>query len=402
MRKMGEYKVMDGNDAAAHGVMLSRPDVIAIFPITPNTTLINGIAEMTAQGKITAKNVTVENEHSALSVVIGASAAGARTFTASASQGVVFMEEVLWMTPGYRLPVVMAICNRSIAFPGGLQCTHSDSLLQRDNGWLQLYCEDAQEVIDTTIQSYRIAEDKRVLLPTHFMLDGYVLSACAVPVEIPDQDEVDDFLPPYKPDHFYLDPTFTPNLEPGQPSYRGLETEIRYQIDEAIQNSKDVVREVHDEYAKRFGRSYGNGLIEESRCDDAKGVLITMGSMTGTARVVVDKMREEGKPIGLVKLRTFRPFPTEDIREIGEKVEAIGFVDRNFSHGAAGGGGIGTIETSRALYHLDERPPLIGFIAGIGGRDVTLDNFRYMAEKVLKVAETKKVEKEVEWIGLSA
>jgi pyruvate ferredoxin oxidoreductase alpha subunit len=205
MRKMGEYKVMDGNDAAAYGVMLSRPDVIAIFPITPNTTLINGIAEMTAQGKITAKNVTVENEHSALSVVIGASAAGARTFTASASQGVVFMEEVLWMTPGYRLPVVMAICNRSVAFPGGLQCTHSDSLLQRDNGWLQLYCEDAQEVIDTTIQSYRIAEDKRVLLPTHFMLDGYVLSACAVPVDIPDQDEVDDFLPPYKPDHFYLE-----------------------------------------------------------------------------------------------------------------------------------------------------------------------------------------------------
>jgi transposase len=152
----------------------------------------------------------------------------------------------------------------------------------------------------------------------------------------------------------------------------------------------------------RDGRSYGNGLVEEYRCEDAKGVLISMGSMTGTARVIVDKMREEGKPIGLVKLRTFRHFPTEDIREIGEEVEAIGFVDRNFSHGVAGGGGIGTIETSRALYHLDERPPLIGFIAGIGGRNVTLDNFRYMAEKVLKVAETKKVEKEVEWIGLSA
>ncbi|GAF81602.1 unnamed protein product, partial [marine sediment metagenome] len=218
---MGEYKIMDGNDAAAHGVMLSRPDVVAIFPITPNTTLINGVAELTASGKMTAKNVTVENEHAALSVVAGAAAAGARTFTASASQGVVHMEEVLWMIPGSRLPLVMAICNRSISNPGSLMCTHSDSLLQRDNGWLQLYCEDAQEVIDTTIQSYRIAEDKRVLLPIHFCLDGYVTSACAMPVNVPDQDKVDKFLPPYDSEHFYLDPTNTTRPEPGLPTFRG-------------------------------------------------------------------------------------------------------------------------------------------------------------------------------------
>ncbi len=399
---MGTYKIMDGNDAAAHGVMLSRPDVIAIFPITPNTTLINGIAEMTAAGKITAKNVVVENEHSALSVIVGAAAAGARTFTASASQGVVFMEEVLWMVPGYRLPTVMAICNRSISNPGSLQCTHSDSLLQRDNGWLQLYCENAQEVIDTTIQSYKIAEDKRVLLPAHYMLDGYVTSACAVPVDVPDQDEVDDFLPPYGHEHFYLDPEYKKELVPGGPAYRGYETEMRYKIDKAMDSAKGVIREVNDEYAKQFGRSYGNGLVEEYRCEDAKGVLITMGALTGTARVIIDEMREKGKPIGLVKLRAFRPFPTEDLKKIGEKVEAVGFVDRNFSHGAASGGGIGTIETARALYHLDDRPQLLGFIAGIGGRDVTFDHFRYMANKVLEAADTKKVEKEVEWIGLRA
>ncbi|MHA2393491.1 MAG: transketolase C-terminal domain-containing protein [Promethearchaeota archaeon] len=397
---MGIYKVLDGNDAAAHGVALSKPDVMAIFPITPNTTLINGLAEMHARGELKCQNVTVENEHAALSVVAGAAAAGARTFTASASQGVVHMEEVLWMIPGNRLPLVMAICNRSIAFPGGLQCTHSDSLLQRDNGWLQLYCETAQETLDTTIQSYKIAEDKRVLLPTHYCLDGYVLSANASPVDIPEENEVDDFLPKYKPDHFYLDPTVVSDLAPGNPSYRGFETEIRYQIEEAQERAKSVIKEVNAEFAKKFGRSYGNGLIDEYRTEDAKGVLITMGSMTGTARVVVDQMREEGKSIGLVKLRSFRPFPTEDLKEIGKKVEAIGFVDRNFSHGGAAGGAIGAIETSRALYHLDERPPLLGFVAGIGGRDVTYDNFRYMANKVLKTAETKKVEKEVEWIQL--
>lgn len=397
---MGEYKIMDGNDAAAHGVMLSRPDVVAIFPITPNTTLINGVAELTATGKMKAKNVTVENEHAALSVVAGAAAAGARTFTASASQGVVHMEEVLWMIPGSRLPLVMAICNRSISNPGSLMCTHSDSLLQRDNGWLQLYCEDAQEVIDTTIQSYRIAEDKRVLLPIHFCLDGYVLSACAIPVNVPDQDKVDEFLPPYPHEHFYLDPTNTIRPEPDLPNYRGLETEQRYIIDEALTGAKEVIKEVNDEWGEMFGRRYGNGLIEEYRTEDAKGVLVTMGSMTGTARVVVDQMRDEGKPIGLVKLRTFRPFPTEDFKRIGAKVDAMGFVDRNFSHGAASGGGIGVIELSRALYHLEERPPLLGFIAGIGGRDVTYENFRYMAEKVLKAAETGKVEKEVEWIQL--
>ncbi len=399
---MGHYEIMDGNDAAAHGVMLSRPEVVAIFPITPNTTLINGIAELTATGKMTAKNITVENEHSAISVVAGAAAAGSRTFTASASQGVVHMEEVLWMIPGNRLPIVMAICNRSISAPGSLLCTHSDSLLQRDNGWLQLYCEDAQEVIDTVIQSYKIAEDKRVLLPTFFMLDGYVLSACAMPVDVPDQDKVDEFLPPYHHEHFYLDPEKSPRPSPDTPTYRGLETELRYQIEEAMVNAKEVIREVNDDYGKKFGRSYGNGLVEEYRCEDARGVLITMGSLTGTARVVIDQMREEGKPIGLVKLKSFRPYPTEEIKKIGEKVEAIGFVDRNFSHGAASGGGIGTIETSRALYHLEDRPLLIGFIAGIGGRDVTLENFRYMADRVLEAADTKKVEKEVEWINLMA
>jgi len=399
---MAEWEIMDGNDAAAKGVVLSRPDVISIFPITPNTTLINGLAAYTASGELKAQNVVAENEHAAISVIAGAAAAGARTFTASASQGVVFMEEVLWMIPGSRLPLVMAICNRSISNPGSLLPTHSDSLLQRDNGWLQLYLENAQECIDTTIQSYKIAEDKRVLLPIHYCIDGYTLSACAMPVNVPDQEEVDEFLPPYKPDHFYLDPDNVKLMEPNVPGYRGSETEMRYKISVAQDNAREVIKEVNEEFGKKFGRTYGNGLIEEYKCEDAEGVLITMGSMTGTARVVIDELQEQGKPIGLVNLRSFRPFPTEDLRKVARKVKAIGFIDRNFSHGSAAGGGIGTIETSRALYHLDDRPKLLGFIAGIGGRDVTLDNMRHMANRVLKVAETGKVDKEVEWVQLRA
>jgi pyruvate ferredoxin oxidoreductase alpha subunit len=393
---MAVTKVLDGNEAAAYGVKLSRVEVIAAYPITPQTELANRLARFVAEGEIKAKYVTVESEHASMSVCAGASAAGARAFTASASQGIVYMEEVIWMVPGMRLPVVMCIANRSIAFPGALKATHSDSLLQRDSGWIQLYCENSQEVLDTCIQAYRIAEDKRVYLPVIFTQDGYVVTANAMPVEIPDQEAVDNFLPPYKHEFVSLDPDIP--LEPEEGPIDETETECRYLMDVAMENAKKVIKEVDEEYGRIFGRRYG-GLIEEYRCDGAEGVLITMGSITGTAREVVDSMRDRGKNIGLVKLKAFRPFPTEEIRKIAKQVGAIGFVDRNFSHGSAGGG-IGCIETAKALYNYKYRPPLLGFIAGIGGRDVTPANLEYMAEKVLNAAKTGVVEQEVEWIQL--
>jgi pyruvate ferredoxin oxidoreductase alpha subunit len=389
-------KVLDGNEAAAYGVKLSKVEVIAAYPITPQTELANRLARFVAEGEIKAKYVTVESEHASMSVCAGASAAGARVFTASASQGIVYMEEVIWMVPGFRLPVVMCIANRSIAFPGALKATHSDSLLQRDNGWIQLYCENSQEVLDTCIQAYRIAEDKRVYLPVIFAQDGYVVTANAMPVVMPDQEAVDRFLPPYKHEFVNLDPDVP--QEPEEGPVDETETEVRYLLDVAMENAKKVIKEVDEEYSKTFGRSYG-GLVEKYRCDGAEGVLITMGSITGTAREVVDSMRSKGKNIGLVKLKAFRPFPTEEIRDIARHVGAIGFVDRNFSHGSAGGG-IGCIETAKALYNHKHRPPLLGFIAGIGGRDVTPANLEYMAEKVLKAAKTGTVEQEAEWVQL--
>lgn len=394
---MGSVRMLDGNEAAAYGAKLSRVEVIGVFPITPQTELANRLARFVADGDLKAKYITVESEHAAMSICAGASAAGARAFTASCSQGIVYMEEVLWMVPGHRLPVVMAICNRSIAIPGGIRATHSDSLLQRDNGWIQIYCETSQEVLDMCIQSYRIAENEDVYLPTMFCMDGFSVTHTAVPVQIPDQSEVDEFLPPYKHRYIHLDPeNFDQEIVYGVEEEG--ETELRYQMEEAMTNAKRVIEAVDAEFGERFGRRYG-GLVEKYRCEDAEAVLVTMGSITGTAREVVDKLRDEGEAVGLVKLRAFRPFPTEELRSVAQDVKAMGFVDRNFSHGSAGGG-IGYIETARALYHLKKHPQLLGFVAGIGGRDVTPADIEHMYHKVLKASKTGETDREVEWTQL--
>jgi pyruvate ferredoxin oxidoreductase alpha subunit len=401
---MGKYKILEGNDAISEAIKLARVDVIAIFPITPMTTIGNKLADWAAEGKIDSEVIQSENEHGALSVCLGAAATGVRTFTASSSQGVVFMEEMIWQIVGFRLPIVATICNRSIGTPGSLQCSHSDSLLQRDSGWLQLYCENGQEALDTTLMAYKIAEDNRVLLPIFTTMDGYTVSACATPVNVPEQELVDEFLPPYKPEYF-MNPQKPPELAKGIPSEAEqrtsrVETELRYQVELAQENAKEVIKEVNDDFSKFFGRKYGNGLIEKYRYENAEAVLITMGSITGTARDAIDELRENGEEIGLVKLKSFRPFPTEDLIQVGKEVKAIGFIDRNFSHGSAMGAGIGNIELARCLYGLEERPKLIDFIAGIGGRDVTIPQIKDMAKKVLKAAETGKVENPVEWVQL--
>ena len=395
---MAEIKVLTGNEATAVAVKLSRVDVIAVFPITPTTELVNVLAKMVQEGEMRAKYVTPESEHAVMNVCAGASAAGARTFTASSSQGIVFMEELLWMIPGLRLPVVMCTCNRSISMPGLIQSTHSDSLLQRDCGWIQLYCETGQEVLDTCVQSYKIAEHEDVYLPVMFCQDAFTLTHTATPVSIPDQSDVDKFLPPYKHKYVQLDPDVPQEIIYGMEAE--AETEYRYQMEEAMAKAKKVIKDVDTEFAQTFGRSYG-GLLEKYRCQDADVILITMGSLTGTARVAVDKMRDEGRQVGLIKLRAFRPFPTEEIREAAKGAKAIGFVDRNFSLGSAGGG-IGYIETARALYGMKSRPHLLNFIAGLGGRDVPPRQFEYMVSKMFEACKTGHIEREVEWVQLRA
>ena len=386
-------RMMEGNEAAAWGVLLSRAEVIPVYPITPQTEVISHIASFIAEGRMKAQYIKVEGEHTAMASAVGASAAGARVFTASASQGIAYMQEALWQPAGRRLPIVMCMVNRAIAPIGGLRPDHNDSLMQRDNGWIQLYCENSQEVLDTIIMAYRIGENRRVYLPVAPCYDGYFVSATATPTTVPDQDEVDDFLPPYKHEMYSLMPE-----DPRVPPRAVNIARARYEVQKAHERAKLVIEEVDSEYEKRFGRGY-DGFLEEYACEDVDAVLMTMGSMTGTARDVVDEMRDEGKRIGLLKLRGFRPFPTEELQQLAKNYQALGVVDRNTSYGSAGGGVV-SMEVARALYPLEEKPLLLNFHVGLGGSDVTMRQIRYMADKTLEAAETGKVEKVVDWVEL--
>lgn len=390
---MSFTRMMEGNEAAAWGAKLSRAEVIPAYPITPQTELISSIASLIADGTMKAEHIKVEGEHTAMAAAIGASVTGARVFTASSSQGIVFMEEPLQMPPGMRLPIGMCIVNRSVAPLGSLRPDHNDAMLQRDTGWIQLYCENSQEVLDTIVMGYRIGEDRRVYLPVATCYDGYFVSATATPTNVPDQKEVDDFLPPYKHEWY--------GLIPGEYKERTSHQNIakaRYEVQQAQETAKKVIEEIENDYAKRFGRYY-DGMLEEYNCDEADAVIMTMGSMTGTARDVIDEMRANGKKIGLVKLRCFRPFPREEMRRIAAKYKAIAVVDRNTSFGSAGGGIVAT-DAARALYDLDERPLLLNFHVGLGGSDVTMRQIEYMAEETLRAVKVGKVDEAVDWVEL--
>ena len=389
---MSFTRMMEGNEAAAWGALRARADVVPAYPITPQTELISHIATLIEEGKMKAEYIKVEGEHTAMAAACGASAAGARVFTASSAQGVAYMQEALWMPPGMRLPIVMCFVNRALAPIGGLRPDHNAALMQRDNGWIQLYCENSQEAFDTIIQAFKIAENKNIYLPVAPCYDGYFVSATATSTTIPAQEDVDDFLPPYEhemyslhPDNYKRPPRAT-NIAKG-----------RYEVQKAHERARKVIADVDKEYEKIFGRGYG--IVEEYQCDDVEAVLVTMGSMTGTAKDVIDEMQADGKKIGLVKLKMFRPFPTKKFQEMGKKYNAIAMVDRNTSYGSAGGG-IVSMEVARALYSLNDRPLLLNYHVGLGGSDVTMKQIEYMADKTLEAVSKGKVEEEVDWVEL--
>ena len=387
---MSFTRMMEGNEAAAWGAKLARAEVVPAYPITPQTELISNIATLIADGTMKAEYIKVEGEHTAMAAAVGASVAGARVFTASSSQGLAFMEEALWQPPGRRLPIVMCMVNRTMAPLGGLRPDHTDSLLQRDLGWIQLYCENSQEVLDTILMGYKVGEDRDIYLPVAVCYDGYFVSATATPTTVPDQAQVDEWLPPYRHEWY--------SLIPGQFKMPPQESflKIRMELEEAHQRSKKVIEAVDKDYKRRFGRGY-DGLLEEYNCEGAEAVIMTMGSMTGTARDVVDEMRAKGKKIGLIKMRGFRPFPTEELQKIAPKYKALAVVDRNNSFGSAGGG-IVSMETARALYSVPDKPLLLNFHVGLSGTDVTMRQIEYMCKETLKAAETGKVKKVVDWV----
>jgi pyruvate/2-oxoacid:ferredoxin oxidoreductase alpha subunit len=363
-------RVISGNEAVAYGAMLSRVQVIPAYPISPQTTIVEALSDFCASGKLKADFVKVESEHSAMSCCVGAASAGARAFTATSAQGLALMHEVLHWAAGARLPIVMANVNRAMAAPWTMWCDQGDSLAQRDTGWLQFYCEDNQEVLDSIIMAYRISE--QVFLPSMVCLDGFILSHTYEQVEIPEIREVDSYLPAYHP-AFKLDVEAPRSFNAAFPPDVYMEQRVKLQ--QAMEDAVQVSQQADEEFGRAFGRRYG--ILEEYRSEDADVLLVASGTITGTARVVVDEYREKGEKIGLVKMKMFRPFPAAEVRRVLQPAKKVAVVDRNISFGATG---IFAQEIRSALQHHGEGTSVFGFIAGLGGRDVTPQALREIVE----------------------
>ncbi|WP_457742791.1 pyruvate synthase subunit PorA [Thermococcus sp.] len=384
--------VMKANEAAAWAAKLAKPKVIAAFPITPSTLVPEKISEFVANGELDAEFIKVESEHSAISACVGASAAGVRVFTATASQGLALMHEILFIASGMRLPIVMAIGNRALSSPINIWNDWQDTISERDTGWMQFYAENNQEALDLILIAYKVAEDERVLLPAMVGFDAFILTHTVEPVEIPDQEVVDEFLGEYEPKHAYIDPKRP--ITQGALGFPAHYMEARYGVWQANENAKKVIDEVFEEFEKRFGRKYQK--VEEYRTDDAEIILVTMGSLAGTVKEYVDRMREKGVKVGAAKLTVYRPFPAEEVRELAKKAKVIALLEKNVTYSI---GGALFQDFSRTLVNLDERPKLVDFIVGLGGRDVTfsqLDEALAIAQKALAGEEYP----EVSWVGL--
>lgn len=383
---------MVGNKATATGVKLARVQVASAFPVTPQTTITEYLSEMVANGELDAEFVNVEGELSSQVVVQAASRVGARTFVCTSGPGQLYMHHPMHQTSQNRLPVVMAVVHRGNK---GMQPDHTDLMSQMWTGWLQLYCEHNQELLDTCLMAYKVAEDERVRLPLAFGYDGYVLSYTAEPVEIPAQEEVDKWLPPNKPMPSILPDEVDPSTF-GRGWGRGDPQDAWRFHHKAMLGAANVIKEANASYERTFGRGYGNGLVEEYRCKGAEAAIVAMGSMVGTARTAVDRLWEDGNKVGLVKLKCFLPFPEEDFQHIGSTVKAIGMIDRNV---CLGHGGAGFMMIRHSLYGLEERPKVLQFFAGLGGKEVRVDHVVKMGEKTLKAARGEKVSSLVEWVG---
>ena len=400
MGRREDIQIIDGNRAAALGAKLSRVQVIAAYPITPQTPVTEGLSEFVEQGELDAQYVAVESEHSALAVCTSASIVGARTFTATSSHGLAYMHEMLHWAAGTRLPLVLACVNRAIGAPWNVLNDQQDSISQRDTGWIQIYARNNQEILDLVIQAYRIAE--MVYIPVMVCYDGYILSHTEMPVDVPSQKDVDKFLPAYKP-HTTLNPDNPKNynlvtLANPRINAQGVlchgYMEIRYLLQEALQNSRETIADVGQEFGKLFGRSYE--LLWKDRMDDADIVIVAMGSLAMEAIVASDILREEGYKTGVLGLRVFRPFPKRDVVEALRKSRVIVVFDKNISYGQEGAT---CSEIKSALYGSGLNALIRNFIVGLGGRNVTARELADAVKKSLASSADSTLNKEYpEWI----
>jgi 2-oxoisovalerate ferredoxin oxidoreductase alpha subunit len=374
-------KLISGNDAAAYGALLSRVDVVSAYPITPQTAIVEKIASFIADGMMNAEYIEVESEHSALASCIGASYGGARVFTATSSHGLVYMHEMLHWAAHARLPIVMGIVNRSLGPPWAIWSDHQDSISQRDCGWIEFYVENSQEVLDTCIQAYKIAESEEIQLPIFFCQDAFILSHTYEVTEIPEQRLVDKFLPRRKP-FFKMDvdnPVTFGNIM--TPEWY---MELKFKLEKSMQNARKVITHVGEAYYKIFGRKYG--LIEKFMCEDAECILVTVGALSGTVKVGVKKLRKDGLKVGVVRIRSYRPFPIQEMRELAETVDSIVVLDRAIPMGQDGP--ICT-DLKSAIYDLQKKPMILPLIVGIGGRPLSVDDVVKIGKIGLKKTKVK-------------
>jgi pyruvate/2-oxoacid:ferredoxin oxidoreductase alpha subunit len=380
-------QVTEGSQAVSEAVRLAKVQVIAAYPITPQTHIVEVISAYCASGALDARFICVESEHSAMAAIIGAASSGVRTFTASSSHGLAYMHELLHWASGARLPIVMAGVNRALGPGWNIWLDQTDSLSQRDTGWIQLYCEDGQDVLDTTLMAYRLAES--VNLPVMVALDAFFLSHTYEPVDIPDQKPVDAFLPPLSP-RFQLD-TANPaafNQFVAPQAYM----EMRYNIQTAMQQVPQNYNRIAEDFKTIFGRH--PRLAEDVHCEDAEIIFVTAGTTVSTCRQAVDRLRHAGEKAGLLKLKMFRPFPIDFFRQVLSGKQKVAVVDRNCSFGASG---IFAQELRAALYNAESPPRIFGYIAGLGGRDVTPETIEdiYWQTKNDDRPQTEDI-----WIGL--
>ena len=379
-------QVIEASYAVAEAVKLCKPAVVAMYPITPQTHIVERIADFINNGAMDAEMIDTESEHSAMSACIGAQATGVRTFTATASQGMALMHEMVFIAAGMRLPIVMAVANRALSAPLNIWNDHSDSIAERDSGWIQLYAESSQEALDTLIHAYKIAEDKDVLLPVMVCIDGFNLSHVWEPVDLPTKVRVNQFLPKYRPAYAFLDPRRP--ITQGPVSFPDSFMNFKKMQSEAMKNALKIIQKTNSEFKRKFRRGYGNGLIETYRMQGAQYAVAAMGSVCGTARSVIDKMRKEGKKVGLMKIRSYRPFPAEDIAKEAGSLKGIAVIDRSISLGHEGAL---FSDMKSALYN--EKVRISGFIAGLGGRDITPQHIETALNLTINGKDTKE-----EWL----
>jgi len=408
METIQQQKVLalNGDEAVALAVKQSDVDVVAAYPITPQTIIVEKFSEYVADGEVNTEFVCTESEHSALTACLAASATGVRTFTASASAGLALMHEILYVTSGCRAPVVMAIANRALSAPINIHCDHSDSMVERDSSWIQIYVENSQEAYDSIIQAFRIAEHPNVLLPVMVCLDAFFLSHTLENVQVLPDETIQKFVGkrqiPLITAHegkkvpFKLD-TANP-ITMGPLDLYDYYFEHKRQQEEAIKRASKIITQIHSEYAQLSGRRYGNGLIEDYHLEDAEIATVCVGSTAGTTKSVVDTLRAKGVKAGLLRLRTFRPLPVTEIVSALENVKAVAVMDRSNSFG--GHGGPIFHEIRHALYDTKTHPHVVNYIYGLGGRDMPQNTIQNIYKNLQEILETNQVKRYVQFAGV--